>query len=272
LATRRSARSKRSTRGFASSARSLSSCCDGAHRVGELLPTRNYDAVQLQVTQRPTKDSLILASYTYSREYGNYPGLFSTETGQLDPNITSEYDLEALLPNRYGPTGLDRPHNLKIDGFYRFDFKVGGLLTLGASIRGQSGISHNVLGGDPYGQGETYILPRGVEPRSPFSNQEDIHVSYGYRLSKQVTLEVFADVFNLFNQQQEALEDESYTFNFVHPIVGGDMTDLAHLKTLNENGSGQPLNATSALNPDFLKTTSYLQNPRTFRFGFRLTF
>jgi TonB dependent receptor/Carboxypeptidase regulatory-like domain len=235
-------------------------------------PTRNYDAVQLQVTQRPTKDSLILASYTYSREYGNYPGLFSTETGQLDPNITSEYDLEALLPNRYGPTGLDRPHDLKIDGFYRFDFKVGGLLTLGASIRAQSGIAHNVLGNDPYGQGETYILPRGVEPRSPLSNEEDIHVSYGYRLTKTVELQVFMDIFNLFNQQQEATEDENYTFNDVHPIVGGDMTDLQHLKQLNSNGSGTAINATPTLNPDFLKTTSYLQNPRTFRFGFRLTF
>jgi len=235
-------------------------------------PTRNYDAVQLQVTQRPTKDSLILASYTYSRELGNYPGLFSTETGQLDPNITSEYDLEALLPNRYGPTGLDRPHNLKLDGFYRFDFKVGGLLTIGASIRGQSGIAHNVLGNDPYGQGETYILPRGVEPRSPFSNEEDIHVSYGYRLSKQVTLEIFADIFNLFNQQQELTEDENYTFADVHPIVGGDMTDLAHLKQINPNNTNQVINSTVTTNPDFLKTTSYLQAPRTFRFGFRLTF
>ncbi|HEX4455855.1 MAG TPA: TonB-dependent receptor [Kofleriaceae bacterium] len=235
-------------------------------------PTRNYDAVQLQVTQRPTKDSLILASYTYSRENGNYPGLFSTETGQLDPNITSEYDLEALLANRYGPTGLDRPHNLKIDGFYRFDFKVGGLLTLGASIRGQSGIPHNILGADPYGQGESYILPRGVEPRSPFSNEEDIHVSYGYRLNKQVTLEVFADIFNLFNQQQEAFEDENYTFDYVHPIVGGDMTDLAHLKQIDQNNTNNALNQTVTTNPNFLKTTSYIQNPRTFRFGFRLTF
>jgi outer membrane receptor protein involved in Fe transport len=235
-------------------------------------PTRNYDAVQLQVTQRPTKDSLILASYTYSSEKGNYPGLFSTETGQLDPNITSEYDLEALLPNRYGPTGLDRPHNLKIDGFYRFDFKKAGLLTLGGSFRVQSGIAHNVLGNDPYGQNETYILPRGIDPRSPVSNEEDIHISYGYRLSKQVTLDVFMDIFNLFNQQQEASQDEAYTFNDVHPIVGGDMTDLAHLKTLNSNGSGQGINATPVLNPDFQKTTAYLQAPRTFRFGFRLTF
>jgi len=233
--------------------------------------TRNYDAVQLQVTQRPTKDSLILASYTYSRENGNYPGLFSTETGQLDPNITSEYDLQSLLANRYGPMGLDRPHNLKLDGFYRFDLKTAGLITLGASIRAQSGIPHNVLGADPaYGTGETYILARGVDPRSPFTNQEDIHISYGYRLTKQVTLDVFMDIFNLFNEQQEATQDENYTFDNVHPIVGGSTSDLAHLKSFDSNGNFQ--NMTPSLNPDFQKTTAYLQSPRTFRFGFRLTF
>jgi outer membrane receptor protein involved in Fe transport len=233
--------------------------------------TRNYDAVQLQVTQRPTKDSLVLASYTYSSEKGNYPGLFSTETGQLDPNITSEYDLQSLLANRYGPMGLDRPHNLKIDGFYRFDLKTAGIVTLGASISAQSGIPHNVLGADPaYGQGETYILPRGVDPRSPFTNEEDIHVAYGYRLTKQVTLDVFMDIFNLFNEQQEANQDEIYTTASVHPIVGGTAADLAHLKSF--DGSGVAQNLTPALNPDFQKTNQYLQSPRTFRFGFRLTF
>ncbi|MEO8549887.1 MAG: TonB-dependent receptor, partial [Kofleriaceae bacterium] len=70
-------------------------------------PSRNYDGIQLTATQRPTKESLLLASYTYSMSRGNYPGLFSTETGQADPNITSLYDLPDLMANRYGPLGLD---------------------------------------------------------------------------------------------------------------------------------------------------------------------
>ena len=81
---------------------------------------------------------------------GNYPGLFSTETGQLDPNITSLYDLPDLMANRYGPLGLDRPHNLKVDGFYLFDLKKAGELTTGASFRAQSGIPHNALGASPH--------------------------------------------------------------------------------------------------------------------------
>jgi hypothetical protein len=62
-------------------------------------PTRNYDALALTARQRPTKRSLLQASYTYSVSKGNYPGLFSTETGQLDPNLTSLYDLPDLMAN-----------------------------------------------------------------------------------------------------------------------------------------------------------------------------
>jgi len=235
-------------------------------------PERNYDALQFQVTQRPTKNSLILASYTYSKEQGNFPGLFSTETGQLDPNITSEFDLPALMANRYGPMGLDRPHNVKVDGFYRFDLKEAGLVTVGASVRAQSGIPHNVLGADPaYGAGESYLLPRGLGDRSPTTGQADLHLAYGRRLSKGTTLEVFGDVFNLTDAQQEATQDEIYTDDAAHPIVGGDMNDLKHVKTIDATTSLETAQ-TPTLNPNFGHTTAYLQAPRSFRFGVRLTF
>ena len=236
-------------------------------------PVRTYDAVALTVTQRPTKNSLILASYTYSKEQGNFPGLFSTETGQLDPNITSEYDLPGLLANRYGPLGLDRPHNLKVDGFYRFDLKQAGLITVGASVRAQSGIPHNVLGADAtYGPGESYLLPRGSAERSPTTGQADIHLSYGRRLNKSTILEVFANIFNLTDAQQEATTDETYTEESANPIVGGDMNDLKHIKTI-DSTSGVEVSHTPALNPNFGHTTApYLQAPRSFQFGVRLTF
>jgi outer membrane receptor protein involved in Fe transport len=235
-------------------------------------PARNYDGVQFQLTQRPTKNSLILASYTYSKEQGNFPGLFSTETGQLDPNITSEFDLPSLMANRYGAMGLDRPHNFKVDGFYRFDLKQAGLVTLGASVRLQSGIPHNVLGADPsYGPGESYLLPRGVADRSPTTGQADIHVAYGRRLGKKNEIEIFGDVFNLTDAQQEATQDEIYTNDSAKPIVGGDMNDLKHLKTIDDTTLLETSH-TPTLNPNFEHTTAYLQAPRSFRFGVRLTF
>jgi hypothetical protein len=245
------------------------------------LPIRNYDGVQFQATQRPTKKSLLLASYTYSQSRGNYPGLFSTATGQADPNITSLYDLPDLLANRYGVLGLDRPHNFKVDGFYQFDLKKAGVITAGASFRAQSGIAHNYLGASAhpgYGTGETYILPEGAGGRSPLTSQTDVHISYGRRLNKNTLVEGFFNVFNLFNQQDQLGTDENYTLDAVNPIVGGTASDLKHAKTLDLN-TGNELNVSPVVNKNFGHTASSvsgygpaLQAPLNVQLGVRLTF
>jgi outer membrane receptor protein involved in Fe transport len=233
-------------------------------------PVRNYDAVQLTVVQRPTKASLIQASYTYSVSKGNYPGLFSTETGQLDPNLTSLYDLPDLMANRYGNMGLDRPHNVKIDGFYMFDLKKAGLVTTGVSFRAISGIAHNALGGHPaYGEDESFILPRGAISRSPVTFQTDIHLAYGRQLNKRTKVEGFVRVFNLLNAQEELDADERYTLDNVVPIVGGDESDLAHVKTLDADGI--ETNSTPFINQNFRKLVTR-QAPRSVQLGFRVTF
>ncbi|MEZ4399513.1 MAG: TonB-dependent receptor [Kofleriaceae bacterium] len=228
-------------------------------------PVRDYQAVQFTAQQRLSKHAMLLASYTYARSKGNYPGLFSTETGQLDPNLTSLYDLPELMSNRYGALGLDRPHNLKVDGFYQFDFKQAGLLTLGASVRGQSGIAHNTLGAHVfYGTDESYILPRGSDLRSPFTWTGDVKATYGRRIGKNQSVEVFADIFNLFNNQDETDADETYTFDAIDPIVGGDSSDLAHAKQ-------QGVNETPNLNKNYGNLNAR-QAPRSIRFGLRYSF
>jgi outer membrane receptor protein involved in Fe transport len=233
-------------------------------------PSRNYDALQLTAKKRPTSNSLLQASYTYSRARGNYPGLFSTETNQLDPNITSMYDLPDLMPNRYGAGGLDRPHNLKVDGFYQFDLKQTGMLVTGASFRAQSGLPHNTLAAHPiYGLDESYLLPRGALYRSPATAQFDIHVSYGYRMSKTTRFEGFVDIFNLLNSQDEIDTDERYTNQTSLPIVGGDASDLAHAKLTDEDGRQTGTIITP--NRNYGRTT-VRQTPLTGQLGFRLTF
>jgi outer membrane receptor protein involved in Fe transport len=234
-------------------------------------PTRNYDALALTARQRPTKRSLLQASYTYAVSKGNYPGLFSTETGQLDPNLTSLYDLPDLMANRYGHLGLDRPHNLKIDGFYQFDFKQAGVLTAGASFRAISGISHNALGSHPtYGIGEAYLLPRGAFARSPVTTNFDLQLGYGYRVNKNTLAEGFIRVFNLFDAQEELDVDENYTFDNAVPIVGGTGEDLKHIKTIDPI-SGLETATTVEPNKNF-NNLSARQSPRSIQLGFRLTF
>jgi outer membrane receptor protein involved in Fe transport len=233
-------------------------------------PSRTYNAVTLRVEQRPSRHSLLVGSYTYSQTKGNYPGLFSTETNQLDPNITSLYDLPDLMANRYGPMGLDRPHNIKLDGFYQIDLKETGLVTLGGSVRAQSGLAHNALAAHPvYGDGESYLLPRGSIDRSPVTSNVDLHVSYGRRLDKNMVLEAFVRGFNVFDQQEELNVDENYTLDNALPIVGGDEEDLKHAKSLPDGVT--MANQTLLKNKNF-NHTNLLTVPRSFQFGVRLTF
>jgi hypothetical protein len=234
-------------------------------------PSRNYDALQFTATQRFTRNSLLLASYTYSVSKGNYPGLFSTETNQRDPNLTSLYDLPELMANRYGNMGLDRPHNLKIDGFYAFDLKTAGILTLGGSFRVESGVPKNTLGAHPiYGADESFLLARGDIGRSPATASLDTHFAYGYQVNKTTRVEAFVNVFNLLNSQDQLSADDTYTIDSANPIVGGDAEDLQHIKKI-DPGSSLEVNEGVAVNKNYGKL-DVRQAPRNVQLGFRLTF
>ncbi len=228
-------------------------------------PKRTYDAVQITAERRFTKSFFVSASYTYSETRGNYPGLFSHETNQLDPNLTSLYDLPELMGNRYGNLGGDRPHLVKLDGFYRLMLDQIGFFTFGASARAQSGIPINTLGAHAtYGTGESYILDRATGGRIGLTSRFDTHVAYGRALTDGMRLEAFVDVFNVFNQQPELEVDEDYTFDPVNPIVGGDTDDVPHLKSLYENRA-------PTQNPNYGNTFTR-QDPLSARFGLRLLF
>jgi len=245
-------------------------------------PKRTYNALQITAEHRFTRNFFLAASYTYSQTRGNYPGLFSHETNQLDPNITSLYDLPELMGNRYGNLGDDRPHLVKLDGFYRLAAQNIGFFTFGASARAQSGIPINTLGAHSgYGPDESYILERGTGGRIGLTTRFDTHVAYGRALSEKTRLEAFFDVFNLFNQQAALEIDESYTFDAVSPIVGGDRNDLSHLKvvptssdahyTRNVDGNLVTTAGGPELNPNYTNTFKR-QEPLSLQFGLRYTF
>jgi hypothetical protein len=214
----------------------------------------------------------LIATYTYSRTRGNYPGLFTRDNGnQEDPNGTSAFDLPDLLANRYGPLGQDRPHLLKVDGFYNIDLKKNGHIVLGGSWRTQSGIPHNALVQHiTYGDRESFVLPRGEEPRSPTTSNLDARFAYGRKLNKTTTLEGFVNVFNLFNWQPELDRDEEYSLDAAEPVSGGTPEDLQHVKQL-DLATGQELNKTIKPLGNFGNTTVRAP-PRTVQIGFRLTF
>jgi hypothetical protein len=246
-------------------------------------PERSYDAFTIEVRKVFGKRWLALASYRYSILRGNYAGLFSSETGQLDPNVLPEYDLVSLLPNRDGPLPGDVPHQFKLFGSYLLPLSQRLSLQTGLALRLQSGTPVSYLGAHPvYGPGQTYILPRGSAGRTPWLTSVDLRARIDWLISRPYTLTFTVDVFNVLNAQAPVAVDQNYTYDSVQPVVGGacrardgaegvdplasaaaDCPDLRYLRTTDH----RPVTP----NPNFGRALQ-VQAPRAVRFGLAVSF
>ena len=231
---------------------------------------RDYDAVTLYFQKAFADLWLAQVSYTVSYLRGNYAGLFRPETGQLDPNINSDFDLQSLLVNREGPLPGDRTHDIKIFGAKAFEIPGGMVLDLGLTFRTRSGGPTNLTGAHAiYGADEIFILPRGSGERLPWVHNVDGHIGYSFDLAKDSQLIISMDVFNIFNFQEVTQIDQRYTSEDVaQPCIDGAAADLPSCIQL---VSGEPFNDKVHKNPNFGNPVTY-QTPRTFRFGARVTF
>jgi len=239
-------------------------------------PERNYDAVTVYLNRTFADGWLAQVNYTWSRLYGNYPGLFRPETAQLDPNILSDFDLISLLANRTGLLPFDRTHAIKVFGAKEFNFTNELSASVGLSYRGSSGTPINYFGAhDLYGTDESFVLPRGAGGRTPWINTIDSNVGVNYRVSKDSVVSFTMDVFNLFNFQGVDAVDQTYTTLNVAPIEGGTPADLDNPGNVTwQEGSERdaPFGSVEGdINKNFKNPTRY-QAPRQVRFGVRYTF
>lgn len=226
---------------------------------------RNYYAGTLTLQKRLSNRFSVLANYTYSRLLGNYPGPYSPFNNQLDPNISTQFDIIDLTVNRDGPLTNDRPHNIKATGFYQQPlFGNKGQLVASLTFTAISGRPIYALGQHAvYGLREVFVLPGGSAGRTPMVTQTDVHVGYDHQLTDQVKLSVFVDVINLFNQREVTNVDDEYTFSIVDPINHGKPEDLKRLRATD----GSKI----LLNPNYAQPTAF-QAPLYFRLGGRLSF
>lgn len=225
---------------------------------------RVYDSLALYFDKRFGNNWMVSGSYTLAFLRGNIAGLFRPETGQLDPNINSDFDLVSLLANRFGPLPGDHRHTVKVFAAGEIPFAGGHALMLGGAVRAQSGSPTNVLGSHGlYGPGEAFLVDRGGGDRLPWVFRIDTNIGYRKYFTEDLTMDITMDVFNVANFQSVTAVDENYTFSDVIPIAGGTVDDL-------ESGmdtAGDPI----VKNPNFGIATRY-QAPRLFRFGVRLNF
>src|SRR5207237_994316 len=134
---------------------------------------------------------------------------FRNDNGQGDPSISSLFD---FTPGRYGLLGdqfaigflnNDRRHVLNNFFSYTFSRTMLKNLTLGTSVRIQSGIPINDFKAHPVYQnaGEIPVNGRGSLGREPTTGQADIHADYLLKVKEKHNLHFGADLFNVTNQK-----------------------------------------------------------------------
>ena len=247
-------------------------------------PRRDYNALQFTMTRRWSSKLYVQASYTLSRTAGNYPGLISYDDNIVLPNNSTQYDLIELLSNKIGPLPQDRPHYIKVDAYYTFDFKRAGDLTVGIRFRALSGAPENALAAHYlYGSNQSFLLPRGSIGRADFEHGLDVHLGYGRKLRGQIRGEVFCDLYNIYNNQGTASVDNTYaefvkqgatgsgsaTLQAANPVAGGTYQDLIWVKTIDTSGNETAVPI--GRNPNYLNVASRY-GPFYARLGARVTF
>ena len=156
------------------------------------------------------------------------------------------------------------PFSGRVDAFYQARLGKGTLIS-GVSFAAFSGVPRNYISQFAFGAQAIFLLPRGAAGRTPTVTQTDVKFAYRYELptKRAMSMELFLDLFNIFNELTPLRVDENYTFDQVAPIVNGSVADLKYAR----NSSGAPV----AVNPNFGKPTAF-QAPFHGRFGLRLMF
>jgi hypothetical protein len=206
-------------------------------------PVRQYDAVQFELTRRFSNNWFFSTSYVWSRLYGNYPGIASSDeirtptlglTFGADQTPTAQsfrpggnanraWDLDEMMWDARGnldPKGnlaTDRPHVFKTYGSYMFPFgtQVGLNFYLGSGTPLTTYV--NTINGT-----EVFVEGRGDMGRTDVLNYTDLLVSQEVPLaSTNQRLRFELQVLNLFNQKTSR-----HQYNYLNRIRAASEIDL----------------------------------------------
>lgn len=218
-------------------ARELQRCeflVDAYGKVGSLFdqPVQNYDAFTFELKKNFARNWMVLGSYTYSRQVGNYDGFVDPVSGAINIGASTQYDIPELVRNSFGPLSYNTPHRVQLNGFYSFDLQEAGRLTAGTSFNYRSGypISLRADNNRYPGQYAVYVLPRGSGGKVEPTYSWNVSLNYAYPLTTQLELEVGARLFNVTNAKAILRVDEVYSFSTTRPVAGGELSDLKHTK------------------------------------------
>ncbi|HEX5083305.1 MAG TPA: hypothetical protein VFY40_14765, partial [Blastocatellia bacterium] len=146
------------------------------------------------------------ASYTFSRLYGNYSGLASSdENGRTSPGVNRFFDLPHLgftaagTPDN-GRLATDRPHVFNAYGAYDFNW-FGKLRGNETRFSGFTSVQSGTPQTSFYSLAAAAVLyGRGNLGRTPAFSQTDFAITHRYKITEQYVVAFDFNVTNLFNQ------------------------------------------------------------------------
>ena len=148
-------------------------------------------------------NSYVNASYVWSHYYGNFDQDNTTATNDANNFIGSSYygDGRGRYPwdNRYGTLSGDKPHLLKVYGYYTLPWEA----NIGAYFVFQSGKAWEAWDGSIYGYSSDrsrYGEPAGSR-RSASHWQLDLNYTQDFTITNDLEVQFRADLFNVFNRQ-----------------------------------------------------------------------
>ncbi len=159
---------------------------------------RNYTALTVSVERGEDRHFNFLASYVLSRNYGNYPGIFSAAFHTAFPNSTYTFgDMNSMKAFGRGLLPNDRTHVLKLSGSYRFDFGI------------SAGMVFIAESGTPLSEYVDYsanyipklVAPRGGRGRTPALWDLSARIAYVLPLAGSAQARVILDVFHIASQR-----------------------------------------------------------------------
>lgn len=253
-------------------------------------PQRNYRAVEVSLDRRLANNFYFNVNYTWSRLFGNYSGLASSdENGRTSPGVNRFFDLPYIgwtykgQPDN-GLLATDRTHVVNSYGAYIFDWMGSRTHSTDFSYftTFQSGTPQSTLVAFHSTGTPIFLNERGDMGRTPMLTQTDFAVSHKYKFGRDSRFTLAADlnILNLFDEANvTSLSTTLSAVNLPETLICVNPATCTNVQAINELTNGLLYNnainyMNGALNR---KTAAYgqangFQGPRSVRFGFRLIF
>ncbi len=254
---------------------------------------REYDAFEIRIDKRVSNNYFFNASYTFSRLFGNYSGLASTDEVRSSPNVNRFFDLPFLgftangRPDN-GRLATDRPHVFKAYGGYGFDWFGSKSNTTDISA------FTTITSGTPlttiyqfYSVTSAILNGRGDLGRTEKFTETDLQISHRYKFGRDArfTFEPYVNFLNLFDEKNELGRQTSISgVNFsAGTLVSGGCPatvcsdELTSIRRIFNGGIANFLapvigTVASANRSNTFNLVNQYQNPREIRLGMRLIF